>query len=190
MNKEELKESFTKYSLSQEGIKREYAQRCIALLEKYDDTLAFTRKCFDDGHFTASTFVVNPDYTRILLMHHIKFDRWQQFWGHADGEINLKNVALRELEEESWIPMNEMDMQKDILELDIHEVIESWDEPTHLHYDVRYLVTVQENIALQKEDTEVHDIAWFDLDEVISSDDPKFQSSMKYSLQKIKQLQK
>jgi hypothetical protein len=32
-----------------------------------------------DGHLTASMFIVNPERTRVLLMLHKKFQRWQQF---------------------------------------------------------------------------------------------------------------
>ena len=80
------------------------------------------RNLFDDGHFTASVFVVNPERTKVLLMHHIKLGKWQQFGGHADGEYNLVNVAKRELEEEAGIQEKDIHIDSDILEIDIQHI--------------------------------------------------------------------
>lgn len=190
MIKKDLEKLFLKYQESLLSWDIDYTNNHLDLLYKFEDNFAFMRDCFDAGHFTASTFVVNKWFTKILLMHHIKFDRWQQFWGHADGEINLINVAKRELHEESWIPMDKIILSEDILELDIHEVPSKWDEPAHKHYDVRFLAVIDENIPLSKADNEVQDIFWFNLDTVISSTDVKFQSSMKNTLLKIKNLRK
>lgn len=45
--------------------------------------------------------MTNPSRTRVLLMFHKRFQTWSQFGGHCDGEIDIKNVALREFHEES-----------------------------------------------------------------------------------------
>lgn len=190
MNKNDLKELFYEYQWTLKEWENNYTKNHIDLLEKFDDNYAFMRNCFDDGHFTASTFVVNKDFSKILLMHHIKFDRWQQFWWHADGEIDLLNEAKRELHEESWAPHNEIFIFDDILELDIHDVQHKWWEQKHKHYDVRFLAIIDENTILSKADDEAHAVAWFDFEDVISSDDTKFQSSMKKALLKIKLLHK
>ena len=47
--------------------------------------------------------IANPERTKVLLMLHKKFGRWQQFGGHCDGEVDVRNVALREFHEESGI---------------------------------------------------------------------------------------
>ena len=49
--------------------------------------------------------IVNPEKTKVLLMLHKKFQRWQQFGGHCDGEIDVRNVAVREFHEESGITL-------------------------------------------------------------------------------------
>ena len=49
--------------------------------------------------------ITNPEKTKVLLMLHKKFQRWQQFGGHCDGEIDVRNVAIREFHEESGITL-------------------------------------------------------------------------------------
>ena len=41
------------------------------------------------GHFTASAFVVNEDFTKTLLVHHNIFGGYIFPGGHADGESDL-----------------------------------------------------------------------------------------------------
>lgn len=65
-----------------------------------DATDPFVRERVE-GHFTGSAWVVSADGTRTLLTHHRKLQRWLQLGGHADGDRDLAQVALREAEEES-----------------------------------------------------------------------------------------
>lgn len=73
------------------------------------------------GHITASMFITNPERTKLLLMLHKKFQRWQQFGGHCDGEIDVRIVALREFHEESGI-LDEPEMSDAIFHVDVHDV--------------------------------------------------------------------
>ncbi|MEO9079182.1 MAG: NUDIX hydrolase [Rhodanobacter sp.] len=114
------------------------------------------------GHFTGSAWLVSADGTRVLLMHHRKLDRWLQPGGHADGDVNLARVALREAEEETGLTALRVD--RHIFDLDLHRIaarpigarnvmqaapsgVASGErhpargyEPEHWHYDVRYVV--------------------------------------------------
>ena len=63
---------------------------------------AFLRERLD-GHFTASAWLVAADGERVLLTHHRKLGRWLQLGGHADGDMDLAAVALREAQEESGL---------------------------------------------------------------------------------------
>ena len=86
---------------------REYVGRCpgeaavakqfIAFLES--DPAVFERSHLA-GHFTGSAWLVSADGERVLLTHHRKLGRWLQLGGHADGDADLAQVALREAEEE------------------------------------------------------------------------------------------
>lgn len=61
------------------------------------------------GHFTASAFVVNEDFDRVLLVHHNIFGGFISPGGHVDGEYDLLSVATREVSEETGldvVPVN------------------------------------------------------------------------------------
>jgi 8-oxo-dGTP pyrophosphatase MutT (NUDIX family) len=141
--------------------------KCIDLLEKYDDNRIFFRNHFDDGHFTGSVLVVNPEKTKVLLMHHKKFWTWQQFGWHVDGQTNIREEAIRELEEEAGIQEKDINMSENIFNFDIHSVPAIGDEPAHYHYDVEYLAVVDDDLEYIKQEAEVHDIQWFQISEVL-----------------------
>lgn len=50
--------------------------------------------------------------------------------------MDLRSVAIRELEEESGVDISQVDVQKDILYMDIHCVPAHQSEPEHFHYDL------------------------------------------------------
>lgn len=89
------------------------------------------------GHLTGSAFVIDAAGERALLMFHTKLQRWLQPGGHADGDMNLAGVALREATEESG--MDGLRVWSAPIDLDIHRVAPPR-EDAHLHLDVRYLV--------------------------------------------------
>ncbi len=142
-------------------------ERCIKLLEKYEDNRVLYRNHFEDGHFTGSVVVINEEKTKVLLMHHKKYGTWQQFGWHADGVIDIRAEAIRELEEEAGIHENDIELSQDIFNFDIHSVPQVWQEPKHFHYDVAYLAVIDEDLPYLKQEAEVHDIQWFDITEVI-----------------------
>lgn len=90
------------------------------------------------GHFTGSAWLVSADGERALLTHHRKLDRWLQLGGHADGDEDLAQVALREAEEESGI--EDLRVEGDIFDLDCHLIPARGSESAHWHYDVRFVV--------------------------------------------------
>ena len=55
---------------------------------------------FPLGHLTASAWVLSPNAHKVLLTHHKKLDKWLQLGGHADGQTDMLQVALREVCEE------------------------------------------------------------------------------------------
>jgi len=90
------------------------------------------------GHFTASCWLVDRSGERVLLTHHRKLGLWLQLGGHADGEHDLVQTALREAEEESGL--TGLQIEPDIYDLDRHWIPEHRGVPPHWHYDVRYVV--------------------------------------------------
>ena len=91
-----------------------------------------------DGHFTASCWLVSGDGERVLLTHHRKLGRWLQLGGHADGEDDLAQVALREAQEESGLA--DLWIDRTIYDIDAHVIPACGDEPAHVHWDVRFVL--------------------------------------------------
>lgn len=116
-----------------------------------------------DGHFTASCWLVSADGERVLLTHHRKLDRWLQLGGHADGEPDLVQVALREAEEESGLTGLLIDAE--IFDIDAHLIPARPNEPAHVHWDVRFVVrcTGDERFAVSAESLA---LAWVTIAEV------------------------
>lgn len=118
------------------------------------------------GHLTGSAWLVNPAESCALLTLHHKLQKWLQPGGHADGDPNLLQVAIREAEEESGIS-GIVPITPAIFDLDIHLIPArpERDEPEHLHYDVRYLLQApHENWTISPE-SDV--LAWWSWEQLI-----------------------
>ena len=55
------------------------------------------------AHMTASAWIVNKERTKTIMVYHNIYDSWSWLGGHADGDENLLEVALKEVREESGI---------------------------------------------------------------------------------------
>ena len=118
------------------------------------------------GHFTASAWLVDRSGTRALLTHHRKLGAWLQPGGHADGDGDLRAVALREAEEETGLAG--LRAGSGIFDLDRHWIPEHRGVPGHWHYDVRYVVRAgsDEDFVVSAESLA---LAWRDV-EAIAAD--------------------
>lgn len=137
MNRSALRALLTGLDLPPRSAEEPFRQR---MLERLDATPhCFARTDFP-AHFTGSALVVSADRQNVLLHHHRKLDRWMQFGGHCEDDVDILEVARREALEESGIeglkPASEIPF-----DLDIHEIPErpATGEPAHFHYDVRFL---------------------------------------------------
>lgn len=118
------------------------------------------------AHVTGSAWVVNPDRTRVLLMHHRKHDQWFQPGGHADGDADIVAVALRETSEESGIALEDIRLVDGrVFDLDIHRIPAMHGDPEHEHIDVRFLVEIDDRVPVPGND-ESHDVRWVPVSQV------------------------
>lgn len=108
--------------------------RVLDLIEDHADIADRTCR---PGHLTGSAFVVDPIRDATLVLFHRKLQKWLQPGGHADGDTNLANVALKEAREETGI--DDLMVVVPAIDVDIHRVAPPKEDP-HLHLDVRFLV--------------------------------------------------
>jgi 8-oxo-dGTP pyrophosphatase MutT (NUDIX family) len=115
------------------------------------------------GHVTGSAWVVSPDRARVLLLHHGKHNQWFQPGGHADGDADILRVALRETSEETGLdPGHVRLVSPSVFDVDIHTIPASVRGPRHAHYDIRFLVEMDDDIAIPG-NSESNEITWVPL---------------------------
>ena len=135
------------------------------MLERLRAFVAANPDCFERtlaiGHVTGSAWVVDRDREAVLLTHHRKLDRWLQLGGHADGDGDIRRVALREAVEESGLEDIVL-AQDGIYDIDVHEIPARGSEPAHLHYDVRFAFYADRGTA-PVVSGESHEVAWVPL---------------------------
>ena len=114
-----------------------------SMRQRLRDFVASEEQCFErsllSGHITGSAFVLDLERTHTLLHHHRRLDKWLQLGGHADGEADVLNVAMREAREESGLT-EVRPVTPEIFDIDIHAIPARGAVPEHFHYDVRYLL--------------------------------------------------
>ena len=153
------------------------AQRIITLSQRHPN---ITSPLCEAGHITGSALIVHLPSRRVLLNHHRKFDRWMQFGGHMDNDLEPHLTAMREAREETGLT----DLRFALIpqevgegsgvgvrpfDVDVHVVPARHDRPEHLHLDLRYLLTTNQPDTAQVTD-ESNDIRWFTLDELHALD--------------------
>lgn len=119
------------------------------------------------GHFTGSAWVLGPDRSKALLIHHRNLDKWVQPGGHADdSDASLIETARREAMEECGLSGLTL-LSEQIFDLDVHIIPAKREVPEHLHYDVRFLFQA-ENEAFVEDFAEVKAVQWVSLEEISS----------------------
>lgn len=150
-----------------EGWERATFNQFIKFVWDHED--CFSRQ-LPSGHITASALITDQSYSKVLLTHHKKLDKWLQLGGHADGESDPLKVALQEAVEESglqdFIPQS-FGGRVIPFDLDIHLIPAHRNEQAHYHYDVRYLFQANPQQPLLLNHGESHDLQWFNLEQAL-----------------------
>ena len=133
----------------------------LKYVEEFADIL--TRKNVF-AHVTSSSWIVNPDGTKILMIYHNIYDSWSWIGGHADGEEDLASVAIRELKEETGVENAEL-VSEDIFSIEILTVDGHMKKgkyvPSHIHLNVTYLAEADEKQSLIVNAEENKGVKWF-----------------------------
>ena len=131
----------------------------------------FTREN-EVAHFTASSWLLNREHTKVLMIYHNIYHSWAWTGGHADGEEDLLAVAIKEAQEETGVKeiqtVDDAIFSIETLTVDGHEKRGRY-VPSHLHLNVTYLLEADEAEVLRIKPDENSGVKWFSLEEVLEA---------------------
>ena len=135
------------------------------MLQFMDSCGDYLLRSNETAHFTASAWIVNRSRSRVLLIYHNIYGSWTWTGGHADGEENLLQTALREAQEETGLnsikPVSREIFSIEIIPVSGH-IKSGRYVSSHLHLNVTYLVQADENETPRIKEDENSDIGWFE----------------------------
>lgn len=162
----DLKEKIAAYRPCnlQEAKDKDIMMHCI---NTYPDILTRSNEL---AHFTASSWIVNPQKTKVLMIYHNIYNSWSWTGGHADGDADLCTVALREAYEESgiFVPMYSDDIFSiESLTVPGHMKNGGW-VSSHLHLNVTFLFEADDSLPLKPNPAENSGVQWFPINDAVS----------------------
>ena len=114
-------------------------------------------------HMTASSMIVNPARTHVLMAYHNIYNSWAWTGGHADGESDLMSVALKEAREETGIrtltPIRNAPVSLEILHVQPH-IKRGKYVSAHLHMNLTYALLGDDTEALSSKPDENARVGW------------------------------
>lgn len=147
----------------QEETDKRIILKCI---NTFDDVLTRDNEIV---HITSSAFVINKKYDKVLMIHHNIYNSWSWTGGHADGDNDLLNVAIKELEEETGVTDIKV-LSDDIFSLDILQVKghikKSKYVAPHLHLSVAYLFEANDKQNLVVKEDENSGVKWMEINKL------------------------
>lgn len=147
----------------QEQKDKELILECI---NNYDDILTRENSLC---HMTSSGFIVNKNRDKVLMIHHNIYNSWGWTGGHADGDSDLLNVAIKEAKEETGIksvrPITEEICSIEVLTVNAHIKRGSF-VSAHLHLSVAYILEADEKEDLFIKEDENSGVRWIPMDKI------------------------
>ncbi len=141
----------------------------LELLRAHDDLLLRSNQ---DAHFTASSWIINPARDRVLMVYHNIYQSWSWTGGHADGEGDLFQVALREAREETSLQSifapGKAPISLEILPVAAH-IRRGQHVPAHLHLNLTYLLIADDHQRVTAKIDENSAVRWFPLDDAVNA---------------------
>ena len=140
----------------------------LKFIDTFDDVLTRNNEMC---HFTASSWIVNKERTKVIMIYHNIYKSWAWTGGHADGDDNLLHVALKEVEEETGLKnlkvLSDGIYALQILTVDPH-IKRGKYVASHVHLDCCFLLEADEADSLTIKEDENSGVKWVDIDEATS----------------------
>lgn len=135
-------------------------------IQKYENVLLRENKI---AHMTSSGLILNEDLSKILMVHHNIYNTWSWTGGHADGDGDLLNVAIKEAKEETGVN-NIYPLFNNIASVDILPVyghIKNGNYiSAHLHLSIAYILITNEKEKLIIKEDENSGVMWVDISNI------------------------
>ena len=166
MNLVDLKEKIENYESYNEQEEKD-KQTMLKYINTFDNILTRENEL---AHFTASSWAVNKERTKVLMVYHNIYQSWTWTGGHSDGEADLLKVAVKELKEETGVKnvkvLNDNNIfSLEVLTVDGH-VKRGKYVSSHLHLNVTYLLEVDEEEILHIKQDENSGVKWVPIEEI------------------------
>ena len=162
MKLKEMIENYKPYNEQEENDKK----IMLKYIDSFDDVLTRNNEF---GHFTSSSWVVNKEKTKLLMIYHNIYQSWSWTGGHADGDVDLLGTAVRELKEETGVK-NVKILNNDIFSLEIicvnGHVKRGKYVSSHVHLNLTFLLEVDENEVLKIKKDENSGVKWINIEDL------------------------
>lgn len=124
----------------------------------------------DKVHFTASAIVVGS--RGVILHRHKRLGLWLQPGGHIDPGESPAEAVVREVREETGLPVRHAADGPHLIHVDVHDGGRG-----HIHLDLRYLLQAEGGDP-QPEAGESQEVRWFGWEEAIAVADPGLEGAL------------
>lgn len=151
--------------------------------------LDYFKKCDDFlfrssfNHVSASSWIVNEDFSKILLIYHNIYNSWSWTGGHADGCGDLLYVAIKEAKEETGLVDIKV-LSEDIFSIEslcVNGHIKNGEYiSSHIHLNFTYLLQANSNDPLFIKEDENSGVRWFDMNRVITASNEEWMNEHIY----------
>lgn len=138
----------------------------LKYFDVFGDSLLYRKNKI--AHLSASSWIVNKDRTKVLMIYHNIYNSWSWTGGHADGNPELVDTALVEAVEETGIshihPLKEDICSIELLTVDGH-IKKGEYVPSHMHVNFTYLMEADDGDLLRIKPDENSGVKWVDRNE-------------------------
>ena len=137
-----------------------------------------------ERHFVSTTYLMDRKFPRTLLHFHKKLQSWLPPGGHIEMNEDPYQAALREIEEETFLKLNNsslkfifknksalssLDSRSKLLEMPYFLLEEEIEKDIHFHLDWIYYAHIdEEDLKIIKKNTEHNNFKWFDYNALLN----------------------